>query len=72
MVVVGYLHGIPLWRLGPDWEVKSGEEEGLFACYYHSMRQAVYNRLQAASAGDRRAVHGEERHQTEGGSMLDQ
>lgn len=23
-VVGGYLHGIPLWRVGPDWEVKSG------------------------------------------------
>lgn len=47
-------------RLGG--EVEKEEEGGQFACYYHSMCQAVYNRLQAALAGDRRTVHSEERH----------
>lgn len=45
-------------RLGG--EVGEEEEEVPFACYYHSMCQAVYKRLQAASAGDRRTVHGQE------------
>lgn len=55
---------VALSRPGPDWEVKSGRRRrrGPFACYYHSMCQAVYNRLQAALAGDRRTVHSEERH----------
>lgn len=45
---------------------------GPFACYYHSMCQAVYNRLQAALAVDRRTVHSEERHQAVERNMLDQ